>query len=61
MNQPNLTANTKPGIKKIKQNIKTISCSGGEKSMGHPAVYYNFGNKKKVQCQYCGIVFLKSV
>jgi uncharacterized Zn-finger protein len=60
MNYPNLTTNTKPNIKKVKPNIKTISCNGGEKSSGHPAVYYSFGEKKRIQCQYCGAIFLKT-
>ena len=44
---------------KIKPNTKVICCNGGGEINGHPAVYYNFGNKKKVQCQYCGTIFLK--
>ena len=45
---------------KIKTNINTICCSGGDNVTGHPAVYYNFGNKKQITCQYCGTVYLKS-
>ena len=26
----------------------------------NPAVYYNFGNKKQITCQYCGTIYLKS-
>ena len=33
--------------KKIESDINTICCSGGDKYAGHPAVYYNFGEKKK--------------
>ena len=50
----------KPITKKIEPNIETICCSGGDQFTGHPAVYYNFGNKKQITCQYCGIVYLKS-
>ena len=33
--------------KKIESDINTICCSGGDKYTGHPAVYYNYGEKKK--------------
>ena len=46
--------------KKIESDIKVISCSGGDEFTGHPVVYYNFGNKKQITCQYCGTVYLKS-
>ena len=52
--------NQTDSIVKVKINIKVVNCSGGKGASGHPIVYYNFGNKKKVQCQYCGIIFLKS-
>ena len=45
--------------KKIESNINTIWCSGGNELTGHPAVYYNFGDKKQITCQYCGIVYIK--
>ena len=50
----------KPVTKKIETNINTICCSGGDNLTGHPAVYYNFGNKKQITCQYCGTVYFKS-
>ena len=46
--------------KKIVSNSKVVCCSGGESNMGHPAVYYNFGDKEKITCQYCGTIFIKS-
>ena len=50
----------KQKIKNIESNIKVVCCSGGYKYSGHPAVYYNFGNKKQITCQYCGTIYLKS-
>ena len=50
----------KQKIKNIESNIKVVCCSGGDKYSGHPAVYYNFGNKKQITCQYCGTIYLKS-
>ena len=51
---------TKTLTKKIESDIKVISCSGGDEFTGHPVVYYNFGNKKQITCQYCGTIYLKS-
>ena len=56
----NPVSKTKHLTKKIETNINTICCSGGDNSTGHPAVYYNFGNKKQITCQYCGTVYFKS-
>ena len=54
------STNIKSIIKKVGSEKKTICCSGGDISTGHPAVYYNFGNKKQITCQYCGTIYLKS-
>ena len=56
----NPASKTKQITKKIETNINTICCSGGDDLTGHPAVYYNFGNKKQITCQYCGTVYFKS-
>jgi len=52
--------NQTDSIVKVKINTKVVNCSGGKGTTGHPTVYYNFGKKKKIQCQYCGAIFLKS-
>ena len=52
--------NIKSITKEVKYEKKVICCSGGDISTGHPVVYYNFGNKKQITCQYCGTVYLKS-
>ncbi len=46
--------------KKIESDINTICCSGGDKYTGHPAVYYNFGEKKQIKCKYCVTIYLNS-
>ena len=56
----NPTQHLKPIVKKTDLNIKVICCSGGDEYTGHPAVYYNFGNKKQITCQYCGTIYSKS-
>ena len=56
----NPTQHIKTIIKKTGPNIKVIRCSGEDEYTGHPAVYYNFGNKKQITCQYCGTIYSKS-
>ncbi|MFZ4761798.1 MAG: zinc-finger domain-containing protein [Alphaproteobacteria bacterium] len=34
-----------------------ISCDGGGGALGHPLVYYEFGNKNSITCNYCGKTF----
>ena len=43
----------------VDPNIETICCDGGEDSLGHPAVYFNFGGQNKIVCNYCGKIFIK--
>ena len=54
------STNIKSITKKVESEKKVICCSGGDIFAGHPAVYYNFGNKKQITCQYCGTIYLKS-
>ena len=44
-------------IIKVDINTETISCDGGQDSLGHPAVYYTFNNENKIVCGYCGKIF----
>jgi NADH dehydrogenase (ubiquinone) Fe-S protein 6 len=43
----------------VDADIESISCNGGDDDIGHPTVYYNFGEKTEVVCGYCGKKFLK--
>ena len=45
---------------KVEPNVESISCDGGEDSLGHPAVYYTFNNEDKIVCNYCGKTFIKN-
>jgi len=40
-------------------NSKTICCDGDEDGLGHPAVYFTFGDQNTVTCNYCGRIFNK--
>ena len=46
-------------IKKVKSNIETICCDGGQDGLGHPAVYYNFDESNIVVCGYCGKKYIR--
>tara|TARA_B100001123_G_C14573957_1_gene735412 strand:+ start:52 stop:213 length:162 start_codon:yes stop_codon:yes gene_type:complete len=47
-------------IIKVEPNIETISCDGGEDSLGHPTVYYTFDGQNIIVCNYCGKTYIKS-
>ena len=40
-------------------NTETISCDGGQDSLGHPAVYYTFNQSNQIVCGYCGKTYIK--
>ena len=46
-------------IVKVDQEIETISCDGGEDSLGHPAVYFTFDNQNTIVCNYCGKTYIR--
>jgi len=50
---------TKEEVEKVDKDVETISCDGGQDSLGHPAVYYSFDKSNKIVCGYCGRVFIK--
>ncbi|WP_169543585.1 MULTISPECIES: zinc-finger domain-containing protein [Sneathiella] len=35
-----------------------VHCDGGKGALGHPRVYLNLGNDNKVECPYCGHLFV---
>ena len=44
---------------KVDNEVESICCDGGQDSLGHPAVYYSFGDLKKIVCSYCGKIYFK--
>lgn len=34
-----------------------VSCDGDKDVLGHPKVYLNLGDKKEIECPYCGKKF----
>ncbi len=41
----------------ISVSTKVVSCDGGG-ALGHPLVYLNMGETKRVECPYCDRLFL---
>jgi uncharacterized Zn-finger protein len=41
----------------VDPHSETVGCDGGGGPLGHPMVYYTFGSRSQVECQYCGRVF----
>ena len=35
-----------------------IACDGGDGALGHPRVFLNMGDKREVDCPYCGRRFV---
>ena len=36
----------------------TVSCDGGGGQLGHPRVYLTTGTKDRIQCPYCGRLYV---
>jgi len=36
----------------------SVACDGGGGALGHPKVYLNMGDKRQVDCPYCGRRFV---
>lgn len=37
-----------------------VCCNGGDPVLGHPAVWYSFDSRKKVDCLYCDRQFVQA-
>lgn len=35
-----------------------VACDGGEGALGHPRIYLNMGDKREIDCPYCGKRFV---
>lgn len=31
-----------------------VACDGGDGALGHPRVFLNMGDKREIDCPYCG-------
>jgi len=48
-----------PEIIYVDEHEETIGCDGGGGAMGHPLVYYAFGERDHIDCGYCGRRFVR--
>ena len=46
-------------IEYVSKNTDIVMCDGGSGDLGHPAVYFKFGKKKAIVCNYCNKKFIK--
>ena len=46
-------------IEYVSKNTDIVMCDGGSGELGHPAVYFKFGKKKEILCNYCNKKFIK--
>ena len=37
-----------------------VRCDGGGGALGHPVVWYTFGDAARVECGYCDRLFVKA-
>jgi uncharacterized Zn-finger protein len=51
------TDSTQP-VETIYVNDHRIACDGGGGALGHPKVWYEMGDEGKVECMYCGRVYI---
>ena len=48
-------------IEYVSKNTDIVMCDGGSGDLGHPAVYFKFGKKNEIVCNYCNKKFIKKV
>ncbi|MEQ9640160.1 MAG: zinc-finger domain-containing protein [Alphaproteobacteria bacterium] len=41
----------------IETETTVVRCDGGGGALGHPQVYLNMGDKREIDCPYCGRLF----
>ena len=42
----------------IEVETAVVRCDGGGGALGHPAVYLNMGERREIDCPYCGRRFV---
>jgi len=52
-------ASYEPEIILVENKADEISCDGGNKTLGHPEVWYKFGDNDRAECMYCDRLFIK--
>jgi uncharacterized Zn-finger protein len=57
MNTP--IVNQAPEVIEVSADADGVKCNGGNTVLGHPAVWYSFDGRDRVECAYCDRLFLK--
>jgi len=52
------TDSTQP-VETIYVDDHRVACDGGGGALGHPKVWYEMGDEGKVECLYCGRLYIK--
>lgn len=45
-------------VETVETQDTRVACDGGEGALGHPRVYLNMGDKREIDCPYCGKRFV---
>lgn len=48
-----------PEIIIVENDVDEVSCDGGGGALGHPKVWYSFGQDDICECGYCDRLFVK--
>ncbi|MFN8732992.1 MAG: zinc-finger domain-containing protein [Hyphomonadaceae bacterium] len=54
----NGSPNSAQPVETIYVDNHRVACDGGGGSLGHPKVWYEMGDEGKVECLYCGRVYI---
>jgi uncharacterized Zn-finger protein len=45
-------------LETIEVDDPVVACDGGNVELGHPRVYLNMGDKRQIDCPYCGLHYV---
>ncbi len=45
-------------VETVEVDSPQVDCDGGGGALGHPRVFLNMGEKKEIDCPYCGRRFV---
>ena len=48
-----------PEVIEVAPGTERVSCDGGGGALGHPLVWYSFGDRDRVTCGYCDREFVR--
>ena len=45
---------------RVEAGVTSVCCRGTGDALGHPAVYLTFSDQDRVQCYYCGRIYVRA-